>query len=380
LHKIKAAVLFCPLNTAPIFVSIDDVDNDYHYPDAIIYTIGGENIMSKKTVRLSAIACTLALSLTLLSACGSNDNNNGSIAEPTTNSGTNEPAPTSANEAEASGTRVFKDWTGHDVEVPVNPQRVIYHGEVTGDLLALGVQPVGLDKKSAAGTVYEQAIASSDDVGFPFNVEKAMTLDADLIIFSNSDDAQYEQISKVAPTVTFDSFAKLEDRMNTLGDLLNKQQEAADWIAQYKSKSDAMWKKLKDENVIGDETAVVLTMYPGNRLFVMANAGLPQFLYESGGFRTPEGVQALMDQEQGFAQISNELLPEYAADRIFILNPVDVEAQNSTNDLQQSEIWRKLPAVQAGHVYFFDIVKANSDASSREWLIDELPKALAGQQ
>ena len=33
------------------------------------------------------------------------------------------------------------------------------------------------------------------------------------------------------------------------------------------------------------ETASVFTLYPGNRLFIMAGAGLPQFLYEEGGFK-----------------------------------------------------------------------------------------------
>ncbi len=335
--------------------------------------------MNTTKLRISVLTCMLTLSMTLLAACGSSNNAGANVPEQSANTGSTNTATNTA-QAEENATRSFKDWTGHDVEVPTTPQRVIYHGEVTGDLLALGVQPIGLDKKSAVGTVYESSVASADDVGFPFNVEKAMTLEPDLIIFSNADEAQYEQIAKVAPTVTFDSFAPLEDRLTTLGDLLNKQQEASDWIAEYKSKSSDMWKKLKDDGVIGDESALVLTMYPGNRMFVMANAGLPQFLYEGGGFRAPDGVQKLMDEEQGFAQISTELLPDYAADRIFILNPVDAEAQSDTAELLKSEVWGKLPAVQAGHVYYFDIVKATSDATSRAWLIDELPKALAGQQ
>lgn len=136
-------------------------------------------------------------------------------------------------------TKQFKDWTGHNVTVPVNPERVIYHGEVTGDLVALGVIPVGILRQE--GMVFDDQVADATDVGFPISVEKVLGLNPDLIIFSNSDEAQYDQISKIAPTVTFNSFAPLEDRLRTLGDLLNKKQEAEEWIIANKKGAEDMW-------------------------------------------------------------------------------------------------------------------------------------------
>jgi len=320
----------------------------------------------------TALLATFALMGTLLLACGSNSANSGNAASPTAEA-TKAPAAT---EQAAETTRTFTDWTKHAVDVPVTPQRVIFHGETTGDLLALGVKPVGVMQDIITGTVFEDQLTGVEDVGFPLSVEKSLTLQPDLIIFSNSDEQQYDVISKVAPTVTFNSFATLEERMRTLGDLLNKKQEAEDWLAKHAVKTAEMWKQIHDSGIKEGETASVFTIYPGNRLFIMVGTGLPQFLYEKGGLKPTPIIQDILDKEQGFVEISAELLPQYAADRIFILNPVAPDAQQSTNELMKSEIWLKLPAVKNGQVYNFDLLKASSDALSREWLLEELPKAL----
>lgn len=312
----------------------------------------------------------------LLLACGNNTDR--SDGQPSANNDKEIAATTSPEPEKAEATtRLVTDWSGHEVEVPVNPQRVIYHGEVTGDVLALGVTPVGVIKNEEGGTVFEDKIAASEDVGFPINLEKALSLQPDLIIFSNSDAAQYEQLEKVAPTVTFNSFAPIEERMRTLGDLLGKKDEAEAWLAKHKAEVAAMWASLRESEIKDNETASVFTMYPGNRLFVMAGAGLPQFLYGENGFKPVDKVQELIDQQVGFVEISVEVMNEYAGDRIFVLNPVDPAAKQSTTELTESNSWKSLPAVKNGRVYHFDILKAGSDALSREYMLSELPKALA---
>ncbi len=43
-------------------------------------------------------------------------------------------------------------------------------------------------------------------------------------------------------TVTFNSFASLEDRMQILGDMLDIKQEAEEWITGNKTATSEMWK------------------------------------------------------------------------------------------------------------------------------------------
>ena len=174
----------------------------------------------------------------------------------------------------------------------------------------------------------------------------------------------------------FNTFLPLKERLLQLGDLLGKKPEAEKWLAGYDARSEAMWKTLHDAGVKPGETASVFTYYPGNRLFVMASTGLSQVLYDKNGFLPTQPIQAVLDEKAGFKQISPEVLPKVAGDRIFILTPVVKEAQQSTEELLKSRIWLDLPAVKNGNVYTLDILKSGSDAATREWLLNEIPNLL----
>ena len=297
----------------------------------------------------------------ILAACGS----------------TNEETKKEETTTSASTTRVYKDYLGHEVEIPVDPERVVYHGEGFGDLLALNIKTVGAGFSWITNYAWEDRVKDLEDVGFPINVEKTLSLKPDLIIIGTSDDKTYSQLSKIAPTIVFDTFAPLNQRLTELGDILNKKEEAAQWKDAYTEKADKMWESLVADDIIKpDETASVLTYYPGDRLFVMARAGLSQVLYDSNVLKPGDKIQKILDDGTGFAEISTELLPEYAGDRIFILTPADDEAKQSTKEMMESPIWKNLPAVKNGHVYTIDIEKSDSDASTREWLLSQLPNML----
>ncbi|GAA3399797.1 ABC transporter substrate-binding protein [Paenibacillus hodogayensis] len=314
----------------------------------------------------------------VLTACGTSNGTSGGTPQQTAQTGK---AATGAGienkEAAAPKTRMFEDWKKRQVEIPADPKRIVFSGETYGDLLALGVNAVGTYLQPLKGTILESRVNQVADIGFPINLEKTLELKPDLIIIATSDEKTVDALNKIAPTVTFDTFATIEQRMTTLGQMLGKQQEAAKWLDAYKLKSDAMWKKLRDAGMKQDETASVFTYYPGNKLYVMAGAGLPQFLYQQNGFKPMDKTRELISQNKGFSLISQEVLQEYAGDRIFILTPATEEARKSTDDLMKTRIWNELPAVKNGHVYVIPIERSSSDATTREWMIDELPKLLA---
>jgi iron complex transport system substrate-binding protein len=273
--------------------------------------------------------------------------------------------------------RLYKDYKDHKVEIPVSPERVIFHGETFGDLLPLHVHAVGGGFNWIKNHVFEDKIKNVEDVGFPINLEKTLALKPDLIIIANPDEKVYEQLSKIAPTIMFNTFTPFEQRLPELGDILGKKQEAEEWLNDYNKKAEDMWKQLTDDGMIDSgETASVLTYYPGNRLFVMGITGLSQILYHPQGFKPGEKIQEMLDAEKGFEEISAELLPEYAGDRIFILTPTTDEEKQATKEMMESKIWKDLPAVKKGHVYTIDIVKSSSDAATREWLLEEISSML----
>jgi len=337
----------------------------------------------KQAKKMTLVLSCITLMALLLLACGKNSEEQ--ATESQGSSGNIEQSSTLApsgqtvenNEDAEPATRKFTDFKGREAEIPVAPKRIIFHGETFSDLLALGIDAVGADKARDIGAVYEDQMVNIEDVGFPINLEKTLDLQPDLIFVANTDEKLYEQLSLIAPTVTFETFAPLNERLPVLGDLVGKKQEAEKWLAEYNAKADAMWKELQAAGVKPGETASVLTYYPGDRLFVMARTGLSQVLYESNGFKATPPIQKILDANSGFEQISLEALPEYAGDRIFILNPATEDAQKSTEEMFKSKVWQGLPAVKNNQVYTIDIVKSGSDALTREWLLQELPKMLA---
>lgn len=285
----------------------------------MIINYGGKDM--EKLNRHMLICSLLLLVGVLLAACGSNN-------EETNRKETATAEPT---------TRIYKDYLGHEVEIPVNPERVVYHGEGYGDVLALNIKTVGAGFSWITDYAWEDRVKDVEDVGFPINVEQTLSLKPDLIIIGTSDEKTYSQLSKIAPTIVFDTFAPLNQRLTELGDILNKKEEATQWIEDYTDKADKMWESLvTDGTVKPDETASVLTYYPGDRLFVMARAGLSQVLYDSNVLKPGDKIQKILDDGTGFAEISTELLPEYAGDRIFILTPVTDEAKQSTKEMMDS--------------------------------------------
>ncbi|MDK8180541.1 AraC family transcriptional regulator [Paenibacillus sp. UMB4589-SE434] len=270
-----------------------------------------------------------------------------------------------------------KDWTGHEVDIPVTPQRIIYHGETYGDLVALGVKAVGGSSYFIQGTICEEYVHRIEDVGHPCNPHASRMLEPDLIIMANEDESLYRSISQIAPTVTFNSFAPLDQRLHTLGSLLGKQREAQQWLDTYTAKENAMWRELR-AHIKPGETASVFIYDHGDRLFVMGTTGLSSALYHPVGFRPVDKIQHILDSGSGFMEINSGQVADYAGDRIFMLINGNELSRQATRRLMCSDSWQQLSAVRAGYVYQVNALHWNlSDALTRERLLQALPLLLS---
>ncbi|MCM3746646.1 ABC transporter substrate-binding protein [Paenibacillus pasadenensis] len=316
----------------------------------------------------------MAALLSILGACGNAADNKQAESSP-------QPTQTAAPSEQADALKTYTDYIGHKVEYPANPQKVVFAGETTGDLLELDLPVIGIFGDDLEGRIYQKEAEKLVNIGFPINLEKITELEPDLIIIADTDDKVYQGLSKIAPVIVFDTFASLHDRMNELGKIFGKEKEAAAWLETYDAKEAEMWKGLYDKGVIAKgETASVLTYYPGDRLFIMARAGLPQLLYGKDGFAPLQPVKDILAAGEGFREISLESIHDFAADRIFILDPVAEEAKRSTEELLGNPVFKHIPAVQKGHVYRVYIQSADSDAASRLNMIEELPRMLEAKQ
>lgn len=272
-----------------------------------------------------------------------------------------------------------KDWTGHEVEIPERAKRIVYHGETLGDLLALGVKPIGGDEAFARNSVYKHRLKKLANVGFPLDPQLTASLNPDLIILANSDERAYRAVSGIAPTLTFDSFASLDKRMRTLGSWLGKQREAEAWLESFTIKNAAMWQQLYTTTLQVGETASALVYDHGDHLYAMGMSGFSTALYAPCGLQPTEEIHTILDEELGFAEVDPTRLPAYAGDHIFMFIPERKDSRAAMERLLDSSLWNNLPAVRQGHVYLLDGSKWNSsDALTREKLLTLLPKLLGG--
>jgi len=291
----------------------------------------------------------------VLSACGSASNTQGN------SKGNNQSTPTQQESEESKGeeaatTRLWTDGIGREVEIPVHPERIITT-QYLPEMLALDVKPIGVSQHLLTNfTSVEGKIDGIENLGAvnELNVEKAMTLNPDLIIAMEGDDELIAKLEKIAPTVVVqwggkDAFDHMKDTAAVLG----ISDKADQWMADYEQKVEAT--KAKLSTVIDpNETfgTVVIGGFKNGQLRVYADQNVGYTPFKALGFPMTENVKTEWEKEARplGMDISMELLPEFAsADRLIV-----VKFDNDPEFLKQvtdSSLWNNLPAVKNDKVY-----------------------------
>lgn len=275
--------------------------------------------------------------------------------------------------AEASASTVsYSTQTREQTEIPAQPQRVIYLGSALGDLLAMDIPVVGANLIHADGSYMEGKLDGIEDVGNPGDLEAITALQPDLILNGYTQDADRNTaFTKIAPTIPFNSALPFKERVHELGKIFGKQDEAEKWITAFDTQAEAMWDKLQ----LADGETATIFLQLGKQLYVMGNRSLGVILYGEHGFAIPPAIQEnIVDNNQTFIELSEELLPEYAGDHLFVLVLDNEESQTESDRLLQSTLWKSLPAVQQGRVYTASAEWNTDNLLALEQLLDELPK------
>ena len=235
------------------------------------------------------------------------------------------------------------------VQVPTNPKRVaVMASSYTGNVLSLGITPVGVDQWSK-NSKFLQGKIKNVQVLTPDSLEKLLALKPDLIIaFSN--DKNIKKYQEIAPTVafTYEKYTYTQIHL-TLGKLLGKEKEAKSWVEKWSKETAEA--KTKVKSAIGENaTATVFETY-GKELYVYGNnwdRGT-EIIYQALGIKTNKQVEKDVFGP-GYKAISTEVIPQYAGDYLFV-GKGDAASDNS---YLQSSVWKQIPAVQKGNVFYFD--------------------------
>ncbi|WP_238649939.1 ABC transporter substrate-binding protein [Paenibacillus piscarius] len=353
-------------------------ENHYHS-----YLKGGLPVLKRnRGASLAAAALFICVTL-LLSACSgaatpANGSVNGSPSAQPTAAASQDTAGSSTDAGQAAAaTKIYRDSNG-DVTIPANPQRIIdLTGSAIGNLLVLGVKPVAAADDSLKNPFHEGRLDHIVNIGKDPNAEAILKLDPDLILmFDYMEDAQYEQLSKIAPVVRLKyGGGTPQDLLLEFGKITGKEAEAQQWIDSWNAKIAEVKPKIAE--VVGDKTVSILQPY-AKGIYAWGDKGGRggEILYRDLGLKAPEIVRTTLIDGEGFGgDLSLELLPEYAGDYIFTSNWGWDDGD--ANVVYDSEIWKSLPAVKNGQVYFIDEKGSfYNDPISLEAQLDFITKSL----
>lgn len=241
-------------------------------------------------------------------------------------------------------TITYKSENG-DVEVPANPKRVVVLAGFAGNVMALDVPLVGVDSWSKSNPKFD--LKNVKEVSEE-NVEKVIELEPDLIIGYNTT-KNIDKFKKIAPTVTY-TYGKVDylTQHIEIGKLLNKEQEARDWVKDFKIRAADAGKEIKAK--IGEDKTVSVIESFDKQLYVFGdNWGRgTEILYQEMKLKMPKKVTE-MALKDGYYALSPEVLPEYAGD--YLIFSKTAEADNS---FTETDTYKNIPAVKNNHVFEVD--------------------------
>lgn len=257
-----------------------------------------------------------------------------------------------ADAAAGAATRTVDTDKG-PVEIPANPQTIV-SDYYLGEFLAVDVKPViaspyALNNPFLAGLC--DGIEALNTTSAETSLEMIAEKQPDLIVTIT--EADYDKYAKIAPTVYIaDGTRTDEDLFRYIADLVGKKDAAEAYIAEFNDKVATV----KDEivGIVGDRTVSILEVWP-QEIYAMGShfARGGSILYDMWGLKAPEAIQGpMVEGDEAYKVISVEALPDYAGD--FICYGVLDGADSAYVD--DSQLWKNLPAVQAGRLMPYEQV------------------------
>ncbi|CCH90248.1 Periplasmic binding protein [Modestobacter italicus] len=310
----------------------------------------------------ATLAATAALTLAL-SACGGSTEDTAGAEAPSS-------APTETTVATAFG----------DVTVPAEPERVITLSEPALDVaLGVGVTPVGTT--ASRGGDAPPAYLGDDAAAIPVvgtvreaNLEAVLEAEPDLILAASGlDQAQYDALSAIAPTVVPEAAATGEwaAPLHTYAEALGADDELTERLDGVTERATA----LADEGALAGTVAVVRWSATGP--LVMNAGNMPGQLLQAAG---AEPVQAAVDlgDSPHSDPLSLENLGEVDADRVF-LAAFGAEGAGALAAAKAEPAFARLQAVQSGAATDVDggVWSSSSGPIAAERVMDDIEAAVS---
>lgn len=233
-----------------------------------------------------------------------------------------------------------------DIEVPVNPQRVVVNWYV-GDVIGLGLNIVGYYGWAQETMPFYEELNASTKIE-NWEAEEIMALEPDLIVTYKDED--FDKFSGIAPVLVVNESAySSEERFQLIGDATGRGEEAKQAINMFHTNLEAAKKEL-NSGVFEGKTFSILQDWgsTGEWAGVAYETGSRggTLLYDYLQLSMPDKLKKLITEEgEGRGTLSYEVAHEYFGDYILWFLPENMESEYS-----KMEVFKNIPAVKEGNL------------------------------
>ncbi|UTL72629.1 iron-hydroxamate ABC transporter substrate-binding protein [Bacillus halotolerans] len=268
-------------------------------------------------------------------------------------SGTASKGSPSDSASEKTEMRTYKSTKGN-VNIPAHPKRIVTDF-YAGELLSVGANVVGSGSWSFDNPFLKSKLKDVKDVGDPISVEKVMDLQPDLIVVMNEENV--DKLKKIAPTVVvpYNTAKNVEDTVSMFGDIAGAKDKAKSFMADFNQKAEAAKKKIAGV-IDKDATFGIYENTDKGEFWVFNDNGGRggQAVYNALGLKAPEKIEQDVIKKGEMKRLSQEVIPEYAADYMFITDYNPKGESKTLDKLKESSIWKNLDAVKHNRVFMND--------------------------
>lgn len=263
----------------------------------------------------------------------------------------------------SKGQAVEVKHDGGTTKIEKEPKKVVaLEYSFVDALVALGVKPVGIaddgDKENIIDPIRDKVgdYKSVGDRKQP-NLEVISQLKPDLIIAdSNRHKGNYEQLSKIAPTILLPSldsdYKQNLEAFKTIGKALSKSDEADKRLDEHKDKIEKYQKEItmdKDKKVLPAVISQSGLLAHSDKSYVgqfLHELGFKEALTKDVADQLPEYLNA------PYLNMNSEQLSDVNPERMFIM--VNGEDDPFYVKMKEDKVWNELDAVKNDRVHVVD--------------------------
>lgn len=256
---------------------------------------------------------------------------------------------------EAGETIVVTDRKG-EVTVPVDPEKVVVLDYSSLDTMQiLGEEAIALPKSSLPEYLDKYKDEKYTDLGNlkKFDMEKINELDPDLIIIEGRQEDSYEELSEIAPTIMLgrdgsDHFGSLENNVEILGKIFNKEEEAIAKLEDINSRTEAI-----NEKASKLEGEALVTMVYDGEISAFGAESRFGMIHNEFGFKQAD---ANIDTENHGQTVTSEYLLTTNPEYLFVVDKgvISSSEQKPAKEVVENELVQKTEAYKNGDITYLD--------------------------